>query len=155
MLVSVKITDKKEVWRRIRVGLNELEPVEVVAGIQKGEVNDGVLVAEYATWNEFGTRTIPSRPFMRNAFDKNVETLVRFFYQGRRGIVDGKINQDQLMNAVGVKMVQLIKESILNESWAPNAEYTIDRKKSSKPLVDTGTMLNSITYAIHPYGTSR
>ncbi|HHT3633773.1 hypothetical protein I6L63_15460 [Enterobacter hormaechei] len=153
--MSVKITDKKEVWRRIRVGLNELEPVEVVAGIQKGEVNDGVLVAEYATWNEFGTRTTPSRPFMRNAFDKNVETLVRFFYQGRRGIVDGKINQDQLMNAVGVKMVQLIKESILNESWAPNAEYTIDRKKSSKPLVDTGTMLNSITYAIHPYGTSR
>nr|WP_304188448.1 hypothetical protein [Hafnia alvei] len=153
--MSVKITDKKEVWRRIRVGLNELEPVEVVAGIQKGEVNDGVLVARYATWNEFGTRTIPSRPFMRNAFDKNVETLVRFFYQGRRGIVDGKINQDQLMNSVGVKMVQLIKESILNESWAPNAEYTIDRKKSSKPLVDTGTMLNSITYAIHPYGTSR
>ncbi|MGL5965622.1 MAG: hypothetical protein ACRCZ6_00240 [Kluyvera sp.] len=155
MRVSVTIKDNKTVWRKIRVGLGELKPVEVVAGIQKGEVNDGVLVAQYATWNEFGTKTIPSRPFMRNAFDKNVEKLVRFFYQGRRGLVDGKTNQTQLMNAVGLKMVQLIKESILNEEWTPNADYTIVKKKSSKPLVDTGTMLNSVTYAIHPYGTSK
>jgi len=31
---------------------------------------------------------------------------------------------------------------------APNAPSTIAQKGSSKPLIDTGSMLNSITYAV-------
>lgn len=155
MLMSVTIKDRDTIWKKIRVGLGELDSFEVVAGIVQGPVNDGLQVAEYATWNEFGTSSIPARPFMRTAFDENVDKIFQRFYKGRRGIVDGLINQDQAMNDIGLYMQTLIKKSITNGDWASNAPYTVKQKGSSKPLIDTGIMLNSVTFAIRKAGETQ
>lgn len=156
MLMSVTIKDRDTIWKKIRVGLGELDSFEVVAGILQGSVKDGLQVAEYATWNEFGTSSIPARPFMRTAFDANVDKIFQRFYKGRRGIVDGLINQGQAMTDIGFYMESLIKKSISSGDWAPNAEYTIKKKGGGKkPLMDTDTMFRSVTFAIRNAGETQ
>ncbi|RYM52020.1 hypothetical protein [Serratia proteamaculans] len=155
MLVSVKITDNRLLWDKFKNELKTAGNREVVVGIQKGEVHDGVLVAEYATWNEFGTRTMPSRPFMRTYFDTSVQKLERFAVNGINQVLLGRGAFNQFFNAAGVFMVDGIKKSITNGAWRPNSPLTIKLKGSSKPLIDSGTMLNSVTFAIHNYGTAK
>ncbi|TBM05648.1 hypothetical protein EYY87_08600 [Hafnia paralvei] len=153
--MSVKITDNKRLWDNLKQELKATGSKEVVTGIQKGEVNDGVLVADYATWNEFGTRKIPSRPFMRTYFDNSVSRLEKFSVNGITQVLLGKATFMQFLNAAGVEMVNGVKKSITNGEWDPNAPLTVSLKGSSKPLIDKGVMLNSVTFAIHPYGKSK
>ena len=71
-IVDVKIKD---------LGLAEelsaaqkLANAQVKIGIQadeKGEYENGTSVIDVAIWNEFGTKKIPSRPFIRQCFSDN------------------------------------------------------------------------------------
>ncbi len=53
-----------------------------------------------------------------------------------------------VLNTIGVETVRLIQESILKGGFAANKESTLKRKKGTKPLIDTGTMLNSVRFEI-------
>ena len=67
----------------------------------------------------------------------------------------GRASFSQFLNAAGVFMVDGVKKSISGDAWTPNSPVTIALKGSSKPLIDTGVMLNSVTFAIHDYGRSQ
>lgn len=155
MRVSVRFTDNKRQWDKLLRELKDIGSKEVVVGIQKGEVNDGVLVAQYATWNEFGTRTIPARPFMRTYFDASIARLEKFATNGVTQVLLGRATFLQFLNDAGVFMVDGVKKSISTGAWLPNAPMTVALKGSSKPLIDSGVMLNSVTFAIHNYGKSK
>lgn len=155
MRVSVSIKDTRGGWDRLRRELARTGNKEVVTGIQNGEVNDGKSVAEYATYNEFGTRKTPARPFMRTYFDNNTPRLERFSANGIAQVMSGRATFMQFLNAAGVEMVDGVKKSINGGNWTPNSPVTVALKGSSKPLIDTGVMLNSVTFAIHDYGTTR
>ena len=49
---------------------------------------------------------------------------------------------------MGVQIVAWIKETIVAGLEPPNVPATIARKKSSKPLVDHGQLLNSIHFEV-------
>ncbi|EMS9660240.1 hypothetical protein WMA07_000908 [Klebsiella aerogenes] len=153
--MSVKIVDDKRAWDRLVRELEATGDKEVVVGIQQGATNDGLLVAEYATWNEFGTRTIPSRPFMRSYFDSSIDDLTRFSARAIAMVISGRGTMNQFFNAAGVRMVSGVKKSINNGAWVPNSPVTIALKGSDKPLIDTGVMLNSVTFEIHKYGDTK
>jgi hypothetical protein len=51
--------------------------------------------------------------------------------------------------------VGVIKQRIANGIAPPNSPYTIARKGSSKPLIDTGQLRNSITYQVEIGGAMR
>ena len=55
---------------------------------------------------------------------------------------------EMVLNTIGVETVRLIQESILKGGFAANKESTLKRKKGTKPLIDTGTMLNSVRFEI-------
>lgn len=153
--MSVKITDNKRLWDNLKQELKATGSKEVVTGIQKGEVNDGVLVADYATWNEFGTRKIPSRPFMRTYFDNSVSQLEKFSVNGVTQVLLGKATFMQFLNAAGEEMVNGVRNSITHGDWVPNSEYTLAHKNGSAPLLDDRSMINSVAFAIHAYGKSK
>ena len=46
-----------------------------------------------------------------------------------------------------------MQDKITSGSFAPNAESTIKKKGSSKPLVDTGRMRKSVNYVIQKKGS--
>ena len=153
--MSVTIQDSSKGFDRLVAELKRSGEKEVVAGIQQGAQKDGLQVAEYATWNEFGTSKTPARPFMRNYFDGKRDVIERFARNGITQVALGNASFEQFLNAAGVHLVDGIKKSITDGAWEPNAPYTIQKKGSAKPLIDTGTMLNSVTFAIHAYGTTK
>jgi hypothetical protein len=126
--------------------LESLSGVVVSAGIQSSEgklqteAADATL-ADVATWNHFGTQTIPARPWLEVAQDRNRRKWAglagRVVKPWREG--DG-LPELQVLSAV---MVGDCQESLLDGQWTPNAEATVKAKGSDQPLVDTGRLVQS------------
>ncbi len=108
----------------------------------------GLSVAEYAAKNEFGTNKIPQRSFMRTAFDENLATIERVAADQYGKIIDGSIKIEQGLGIIGQVVTALIQRKIQAIQFPPNSPATIAIKGSSKPLIDFGQMVKSVTYAI-------
>lgn len=108
----------------------------------------GLSVAEYAAKNEFGTDKIPQRSFMRTAFDENLNQIEIVIQEQFGAVIDGFQSVENAYGNVGQEVVGLIKTKIRTITFPPNSPTTIAMKGSSKPLIDFGQMLASVTYAV-------
>lgn len=133
--------------------LAELADKEVRIGFQHGEASedDGTDICDIAAWNELGTEHIPSRPFLRKSVDENEGKINQFLQAEARSLASGK-TAETLLNEIGDFQKSLVQEKITEGSFTPNAESTIRRKGSSKPLIDTGRMRQSVNYVIKRKG---
>ena len=107
---------------------------------------DGTPAAAVAAWNEFGTKTIPERPFFRQAIARMEDGVVGIIKSGidpRKLIVD-----KNLADELGAFAQGEIQQSIVNLGTPPNEDATIKSKGSSNPLVDTGFMRDSVTCVV-------
>jgi hypothetical protein len=127
----------------------------IKAGIPKGNpTKDGVLVSQYAAWNEYGVPgkkkkwAIPPRPFIRGwltAKEGNIKTTIDKL---GAAVTDGKLDADTALRRLGQFAKDGIKNYIMTGDFTENAERTKKRKNSSKPLIDSRTMLREIRYEI-------
>lgn len=119
---------------------------EVAVGILEGAKGESeTSIAEYAAENEFGTAKIPSRPFMAISFDENIDKITRDIKTQYKNIGIGKYTANQALSVIGLKHVKRIQNTITNRNILPKlAESTIEKKGSTKTLVDTGAMVNSV-----------
>jgi len=116
----------------------------VAVGIQHGTTSDGASVAEYATYNEFGTETIPSRPFMATSFDESRALIIGDMDKEFNAMLNGKSAHNALLT-IGLKHAQRIKNVISKRNFLPKlSARTIRAKWSTKTLVDTGALINGI-----------
>ena len=107
-------------------------------------------------WLEYGNDSFnvhyPARPFWRTAIDSNLQKIMNRFIYNANQVVEGKIQAKQCFEDIGKQIVEYIRKSIEQGSWAELAESTIkarERKGSGpQPLIDTRTMLNSLEYVI-------
>lgn len=139
--------------RRFYAQIEELKNVEVRVGYQAGEAtdDDGVDMCDIALWNELGTETSPARPFLRQTADDNEAKLVAFGQAQVRKIAQGGTAQGCLQ-ALGTYAKGLTQEKIESGSFVPNAPSTIRKKKSDKPLIDSGRLRQSVNFVIKPNG---
>ncbi len=103
-------------------------------------------VAAVAAWNEFGTETIPERPFFRTALEEakpKVVALLKDEIDPRRMTV-GPLLADK----IGERVADEIRGSIDRWREPPNAPATIARKGRDDPLVDTGQMRDAATWRV-------
>lgn len=151
--------------------LERLSKCEIYVGFPESAKNeDGLTIAKYARWNNYGTFThdehgnatgsIPSRPFFTEGFyfQKYQEQRSKLAKHLTKQITSGKMNANEACEIMGIKAVSNVRDSILTGPWAPNSAATIARKlakskgKKSKygvrPLVDTGDMINAVTYIV-------
>jgi hypothetical protein len=104
-------------------------------------------VARVAVWNEFGTTNgIPARPFFRNAIDGNREKIFDMAARFANLAMIGKSTVAEAFERLGLFMQSTIRSSIRNGSWQANSPKTEKKKGSTKPLIDTGQMINSVTF---------
>lgn len=145
-----KLTPEGERFYRT---LEELKQKAVFVGYQAGEVMDdkGVDMAQIAMFNELGTSTSPSRPFLRMSVDENKDKIKKLSEQQKKNLTSGS-SAENILKQVGVYGVKLVQEKIGNGSFVPNAPSTIRRKGSDKPLIDTGRMRQSVKYVIKGKG---
>lgn len=122
--------------------------VEVTVGIHADKFSEGKSIAFYGACNEFGTNDIPSRPFMRESFDQNIAAIKSDLESQYDLVLAGKSTVRNGLATAGMKHQSRIKNKIVSGMNPPNAPGTIKRKKSSKTLIDTGAMLNSVHYVV-------
>ena len=144
------VEDKDLGYERIISGLKELDGATIVVGVLRnaGREIDGADLVDVAVWNEYGTRRIPSRPFLRIATDENGESWQELAEKGVNGIIAGTMGKQQVLDLVGVKAVGDIQKVIGSNKLKPNAEATIRRKGSEAPLIDTDRLRQSIHYHV-------
>lgn len=146
--VKMRINDTR--MKKIFNELKFLQKAYTLVGIQEGNSSvDGLLVSQIAFWNEFGTKNIPERSFIRDWFDANITTIQRMAHTLYGQVLDGKINAKTALAKLGQWVQDKIRKSILEFTTPPNAPATIRKKGSSHPLIDTGQMLNSIHHTEH------
>lgn len=153
MSVKVTIRDTPD-GRRFKRMLQELSKLEVRVGFQAGEAQeeDGTDICEVAAYNELGTEHIPARPFLRKSVDENVNKINSFMKAKVRDLTHG-VSGEQVLKEIGIFQKDLIQEKITSGGFAPNADSTIAKKGSSKPLIDTGRMRQSVNYVIQKKGS--
>jgi hypothetical protein len=143
----------------VYVGIRQAKG-EKPAGLRKADgtvTNSDATIAEIATWNEFGVTVetddgdqvkIPERSFLRSTMDENVERYTDLMGRQLGQVIDGEQTPKgafKILGAAGVRDVQMK----IRKGVAPaNAPSTIARKGSSKPLIDTGRMRQSIDYQV-------
>lgn len=111
-----------------------------------------------AIWNEFGTRggasgggwggPIPERPFMRNSLRNNKAKYKTVLAKSAKAILFGQTSTKVVLTKLGILAQGDIQEEITALSSPPNSPVTIALKGSSKPLIDTGAMRQSVTWKI-------
>lgn len=130
---------KKKLEERLKPKL-ELE----VGFFESATYNNGIKVAQVAYWNEYGTSTIPPRPFFRNAIKEKSKEWLNLIQSTQLKTKD----MGETLAIVGTESSSDISDSITNLSSPPNAKSTIAQKGSSNPLIDTGFMRDSVTYRL-------
>ena len=147
-MAAVKDIDRG--WNNIVRELEKAKGMEVAVGILECSQNEGQSIAEYATYNEFGTDDVPSRPFMATSFDENVAEINSDFKRQADAMVQGKRTANEALTVIGQKHAGRIQTTITGRNFLPRlAPSTIAAKKgSTKTLVDTGAMANAVHISI-------
>jgi hypothetical protein len=127
---------------------------ELLAAAKGGRVRVGVFdgeQAEIALIHEYGAprANIPERSFIRSTIAERKAELQSVMARVVRAMIAKQIGREQALGLIGAWMQGAIKAQITsNGTFAPLKPATIARKGSDKPLIDTGQLLNSITFII-------
>jgi hypothetical protein len=109
-----------------------------------------MMINEYgAVLNRNGKLTvIPARPWLRyaqeNFRNKRKDVEDRVFSR----LHERQIPPREAMLQIGQAIKRSIVSSIKNGPWAPNSPYTVARKGSDKPLIDTGQAISTVDIRI-------
>lgn len=158
-----RVEDKDLGLNRIIRTLNkDLDGVVVKVGVQAkdkavrrgkgGSIrNTDQPLAVIAAIHEFGLSDMPQRSFLRSAYDENLPMIDKMIQRVANGAVFG-LGTNAALNQLGNVVQGMVQRKIVDGPFVPNSPATIKRKKSSKPLIDTGHLRQSIRYVIERKG---
>lgn len=89
---------------------------------------------------------IPERPFMKQTFDRSKNAINKRIQIEYNNILQGKLSAKQTLSRIGEWYIAKIKNTISKGNFVNNSEFTKVQKNSSKPLIDSGEMKNSIEH---------
>ena len=133
--------------RQRLVGDNRVVNVGVPEGKRE---EDGTPVAMIAAVHEFGSPSqgIPERPFLRVAVQRNRQKYVRLNRINLVKMLRGQATVEQALGQLGEMAKGDVQTEIRSGDFAPLKPATIKRKGSSRPLIDTGQMVQSIAWEL-------
>lgn len=158
-----RVEDKDLGLNRIIRTLNkDLDGVVVKVGVQAkdkavrrgkgGSIrNTDQPLAVIAAIHEFGLGDMPQRSFLRSAYDENLPMIDKMIQRVANGAVFG-LGTNAALNQLSNVVQGMVQRKIVDGPFVPNSPATIKRKKSSKPLIDTGHLRQSIRYVIERKG---
>ena len=100
-------------------------------------------VTEVAKKNDKGIG-VPERPFMIPAGNKAANKTINITVQS----IAGGMDESQALSRAGIMFKNAIAREITNIKEPPNSPYTIAKKGSSNPLIDTGKMRASVNWKL-------
>lgn len=158
--LSGKLSIKTPLWDQIlryaKAQSKQAQESHVKVGILGADAKkpsaDGTLsMVELGLVHEYGTRDgrIPERSFIRRTFNQNRDELERACAEAARRFIGGE-DMEKVLGKLGAWGAAKVKATITEGEGVPPPlkAATIARKGSSRPLVDTGQLKNSITWAV-------
>lgn len=143
---EVKVIDRG--WNRIQqmFRANRLRFV-AVGLIEKTNArsDSGLTNAQLGTIHEFGLG-VPERSFLRSTFDKNQESWWRSLKTRAGMVLAGRIDPEETLDRMGAMIQGEVRDAIRAGIPPALAPATVNRKGSSKPLIDTGQLVQAITF---------
>lgn len=129
--------------------LKKLERLEVQVGYWRGKnfEDNGADLVDVALYNELGTSTSPARPFMKQSFENHEDDLQNACDEVNAELSRGGTAVQALEN-LGTFGKALVQQEIIDGEFEPNSAATINKKKSERPLIDTGTMRQSVDFKV-------
>jgi hypothetical protein len=137
--------------------------VGVTEDVGAQTVDGGLTLAEIATHNELGVLGppfsqygdgkwfIPPRPFVRGFADGKRELTAKTMEKLTKLVSGGKLKAETAIRMLGEYGMDGVKSYIHNGEFTQNADSTIAKKGSSKPLIDQGErggLLGNIRFQI-------
>lgn len=110
--------------------------------------NTVITLSELGEIHEFGLG-VPQRSWLGDWFDENQPRLVKQISGVAKAVLKGKV--DSLQNGfeqLGSLYVGEIQKRIAQRIDPPLSEYTIKKKGSSVPLIDTEQLRSAITFKV-------
>jgi hypothetical protein len=148
---GVKVTERKneipDLLKRlkggtIRIGILADEPKKE----QDGSESTASLI-EVASAHELGLG-VPRRSFLADWLSQNEAEVVRTAHKLMARVALGELSNEDAANQFGAWAVASVQTRIRNRIAPELAAETIARKGSSVPLIDTGQLWTSITWAL-------
>lgn len=141
--VIAKIASQKA---SLRVGI-----LEKATYSGEGNSEAGTPVAPIAAAQEFGTKDIPARPFMRNTVGDKKSSWANQIARLLRGKPDRVHDAFEIMGDIMAKDIQqTIEKGVM--PWLNDKTIARKRKRGKKnpekTLIDTGTMQEAISYEV-------
>lgn len=140
----IKDTDKgfKALLARIKAS-----KLKITVGVHAEEgsatYEGGATVAQVASYQEFGTDRIPARPFLSGWVDTNKQLIQSTIAKAGEKIVEGT-DPRKALDAAAQFFAGQVQKGISAGIPPALKDSTIQRKKSSVPLIDTGQLRSSI-----------
>lgn len=136
---------------RLQNYLDELNKSKVYVGVtkdknqrEKGETTNALI----AYVHEFGIG-VPERSFMRSTIIENAQKYQKINRDNiLPAIRSGTLTAEECYRRLGTIAQSDMQQKIANGPFKPLKEATEKRKKSTKPLIDTGALRQSITYEV-------
>ena len=166
--MGVKWTTKKSDFPKMQASISKLNGKRVNVGVLGGGEQSWL-----ASIHEYGCRilvtdkmraylssqglhlkattthiVIPERAFLRNGFDSCKDEVIKKAEAVLGDVIGGTMSTDQLFEIVGLLLKSGIQDYARNLDSPPNHPFTVKRKGSSNPLVNSGDMIGSITYKV-------
>lgn len=111
---------------------------------REGELNNAQLMAIH----EFGTEHIPERAPIRKTMAKNGDGYGTMFEKAIMGVLEGDSDADLILNRIGAQVAGDVVGEIQAGVGPELAPSTVRRKGSDRPLIDTGALVQSISYEV-------
>jgi hypothetical protein len=152
--LKVKYTSEWKNLRRLFKTGNPSVRVGVLASKGGGaQHSDGITLVELAAIHEFGSPAagIPQRSFIRSTLETKGADLAKAVVMASKSIINGG-SVKQALDRLGAWASTEIKNNVTRGSGILTAsgeglkQSTIDRKGSSRPLIDNGRMIGSVSW---------
>lgn len=145
----------KKATRNLKTGRKVSEKLaETIATGGKGEA---ISLAMIAATHEFGSpeQNIPERSFLRGGIRRGIPKFNKVNEDSLRKVVRGEMTCAGALDRLGVVAVGEVKREFVVGNFVPNKPATIKRKGSSRPLIDTAQLRQSITYQLEGTQSSK
>lgn len=129
-----------------------------VGFFEHSRYKDGTPVAGVASVQEFGSvaNRIPPRPFFNPAIEGNEKKYTKLMAKNFERVIEGNLTTEQALGQLGEFAKGDIQQSIRAVDSPPLSERTLAArarknskgKASTKPLVDTGLMIQSVDHEV-------
>lgn len=146
MMAGLKALGQKTV----RVGILDEAPKRAGSESGKAKSSGRATLLGVAAVHEFGAPAagIPQRSFIRATVDLKAAEIQATRDKLAAQVAEGKITAQVALERLGA-FVQGIVQARIAEGIGPALKpETVRRKKSSKPLVDTGQLRSSVTWKV-------